>query len=94
MASMRDIKRRRDSIESTEQITRAMKLVSTAKLQKARERAEASAAYTKLMYEIICSILGRREIGTAGMEKQRLQDGKQWRRLRPTEAWPAGITIT
>lgn len=58
MASMRDIKRRRDSIESTEQITRAMKLVSTAKLQKARERAEASAAYTKLMYEIICSILG------------------------------------
>ncbi|HIT42338.1 MAG TPA: ATP synthase F1 subunit gamma [Candidatus Caccovicinus merdipullorum] len=61
MASMRDIKRRRDSIESTEQITRAMKLVSTAKLQKARERAEASAAYTKLMYEIICSILGRRE---------------------------------
>ncbi len=38
MASMRDIKRRRDSIESTEQITRAMKLVSTAKLQKAREK--------------------------------------------------------
>ena len=40
MASMRDIKRRRDSIESTEQITRAMKLVSTVKLQKARAQAE------------------------------------------------------
>ena len=28
MASMRDIKRRRDSIQSTEQITKAMKLVA------------------------------------------------------------------
>ena len=31
MASMRDIKRRRDSIQSTGQITKAMKLVSTVK---------------------------------------------------------------
>ena len=36
MASMRDIKRRRDSIQSTGQITKAMKLVSTVKLQKAK----------------------------------------------------------
>ena len=35
---MRDIKRRRSSIQSTGQITRAMKLVATVKLQKARER--------------------------------------------------------
>ena len=33
MASMRDIKRRRESIQSTSQITKAMKLVSTVKLQ-------------------------------------------------------------
>ena len=33
MATMRDIKRRKSSIESTEQITKAMKLVSTVKLQ-------------------------------------------------------------
>ncbi len=37
MASMRDIKRRRSSIQSTQQITKAMKLVSTVKLQKAKE---------------------------------------------------------
>lgn len=61
MGSMRDIKRRRDSIRNTEQITRIMKLVSTAKLQKAREKAEVSAPYTKLMYETVCSILGRTE---------------------------------
>ena len=34
MASMRDIKRRKDSIQSTGQITKAMKLVSTVKLQR------------------------------------------------------------
>ena len=45
MASMRDIKRRRTSIQSTQQITKAMKLVSTAKLQKARSRAEDTKAY-------------------------------------------------
>ena len=35
---MRDIKRRKSSIESTEQITKAMKLVATVKLQKSRAR--------------------------------------------------------
>lgn len=33
---MRDIKRRRTSVQSTQQITKAMKLVSTVKLQKAK----------------------------------------------------------
>ena len=42
MASMREIKRRRGSIQNTQQITKAMKLVSTVKLQKARMRAENS----------------------------------------------------
>ncbi len=39
MASMRDIKRRKGSIQSTQQITKAMKLVSTVKLQRAKQRA-------------------------------------------------------
>jgi F-type H+-transporting ATPase subunit gamma len=45
MASMRDIKRRKSSIQSTQQITKAMKLVSTVKLQKARGRAEQANPY-------------------------------------------------
>ena len=45
MASMRDIKRRKESIQSTGQITKAMKLVATVKLQKARSRAENSKPY-------------------------------------------------
>ena len=40
MATMRDIKRRKSSIESTEQITKAMKLVATVKLQKSRTKAD------------------------------------------------------
>ena len=59
MASMRDIKRRRASIQSTEQITKAMKLVSTVKLQKSKSKAEESADYFNLMYDTICSILRR-----------------------------------
>ena len=59
MASMRDIKRRRTSIQSTQQITKAMKLVSTAKLQKARSRAEDSKAYFNCMYQTMTSLLAK-----------------------------------
>ena len=57
MASMRDIKRRKESIQSTQQITKAMKLVSTVKLQRAKGRAESSKPYFDKMYETIQSIL-------------------------------------
>lgn len=59
MASMRDIKRRKESVASTGQITKAMKLVSTVKLQKAKARAEGNKPYFTLLYDTICSILGR-----------------------------------
>ena len=59
MASMRDIKRRRGSIQSTQQITKAMKLVSTVKLQRAKQRAEQSKAYFNCMYQTVTSLLGR-----------------------------------
>ncbi len=59
MASMRDIKRRKTSIQSTQQITKAMKLVSTVKLQRAKARAEQSKNYTMLMYDTIVSIMRR-----------------------------------
>ncbi len=59
MASMRDIKRRRESIQSTEQITKAMMLVATVKLQKARQKAEASRPYTNALYRTVGEILRR-----------------------------------
>lgn len=57
MASMREIKRRRGSIASTQQITKAMKLVSTVKLQHSRAQAENSKAYFDTMYQTVQSIL-------------------------------------
>ena len=59
MASMRDIKRRRSSIQSTQQITKAMKLVSTVKLQKAKAHAESTEPYFNKMYNTVTSILAR-----------------------------------
>ncbi len=59
MASMRDIQRRKASIQSTGQITKAMKLVSTVKLQKAKGRAESAKPYFTRMYGAVNSILAR-----------------------------------
>ena len=59
MASMRDIKRRKTGIQSTQQITKAMKLVSTVKLQRAKARAEQNKNYMMLMYDTIVSIMNR-----------------------------------
>lgn len=59
MASMRDIKRRRNSIASTQQITKAMKLVSTVKLQKTKARAERSKPYFDKMYSTVTSMLAK-----------------------------------
>ena len=59
MASMRDIKRRKSSIQSTQQITKAMKLVSTVKLQRTKQRAEQSKIYFDSMYKTVTSMLSK-----------------------------------
>ncbi|MCR4841485.1 MAG: ATP synthase F1 subunit gamma [Lachnospiraceae bacterium] len=57
MPSMRDIKRRKESITSTGQITKAMKLVSTVKLQKSKSQAENGKPYFRHLYSTIDSML-------------------------------------
>lgn len=59
MASMREIKRRKNSIQNTQQITKAMKLVATAKLQKAKIKAIETRPYFHKMHDTISSILGQ-----------------------------------
>ena len=59
MASMRSIKRRKGSIQSTQQITKAMKLLSTVKLQRAKGRAEKSKSYFECMYATVKSVLAK-----------------------------------
>lgn len=57
MASMSDIKRRIKSIESTQQITKAMYLVSTAKLQKAKRKVQSSRPFFEVSRQTIASII-------------------------------------
>ena len=59
MASMRDIKRRKESVQSTGQITKAMKLVSSVKLQKAKVGAEVSKPYFDAMYEAVAAMIAK-----------------------------------
>ena len=71
MASMKDIKRRKESIQSTEQITKAMKLVATVKLQKARGKAESARPYFNAMYNTVISMLE----GSKGVDHRFLKSG-------------------
>jgi F-type H+-transporting ATPase subunit gamma len=56
MATLRDIRRRIASVKSTQQITRAMKMVAAAKLRRAQERILASRPYASRMREILRSV--------------------------------------
>lgn len=55
-AGMKDIKRRIKSVESTMQITKAMELVSSSKLRKAKEKVENSRPYFKILYDTMHKI--------------------------------------
>ena len=54
--SMKDIKLRIRSVQSTMQITKAMELVASSKLRRAKERAEATRAYSNQIYQTLCDI--------------------------------------
>ena len=56
MSNLRDIKRRIKSVKNTQQITKAMKMVSAAKLRRAQENIIAARPYAEKMYEMISSI--------------------------------------
>lgn len=53
MATLRDIQRRIRSVQSTQKITRAMKLVAAAKLRRAQERILAARPYAGKMAELL-----------------------------------------
>lgn len=53
---MKDIKRRIKSVGSTRQITKAMELVSSSKLRKAKARAEQARPYFTELYRSMCEI--------------------------------------
>ncbi|MFW6256569.1 MAG: ATP synthase F1 subunit gamma [Bacillota bacterium] len=56
MQNMKDIKRRIDSVESTQKITRAMKMVAAAKLKKSQDRAEKARPFFEKTRQILSDI--------------------------------------
>ncbi|GMT42016.1 MAG: ATP synthase gamma chain [bacterium] len=56
MATLRDIKKRIQSVKNTMQITRAMKLVAAAKMRRAQEIVLASRPYASKMLEVLMSL--------------------------------------
>ncbi len=62
MANVLDIKRRIRSVTNTRQITKAMKMVSAAKLRRAQDRALAARPFTKMLTNVLKSLVSRAEL--------------------------------
>src|ERR1044071_9061566 len=56
MPSLIDIRRRIRSVKNTQQITKAMKMVSAAKLRRAQDRVIASRPYGTLLREVLANV--------------------------------------
>lgn len=57
MANLRDIRNRIESIQNTQQITRAMKMVAAAKLRKAQNRIQDTRPYASKMQEVVSRLV-------------------------------------
>ena len=62
MANLLDIRRRIRSVRNTRQITKAMQMVSAAKLRRAQERALAARPYAQMLTNVLKSLVARVEI--------------------------------
>src|ERR1700757_983362 len=62
MPNILDIKRRIRSVINTRQITKAMKMVSAAKLRRAQDRALAARPYAQMLTNVLKSLVSRAEV--------------------------------
>jgi F-type H+-transporting ATPase subunit gamma len=62
MPNVLDIRRRIRSVKSTRQITKAMKMVSAAKLRRAQERALAARPYSQMLTNVLKSLVERADV--------------------------------
>jgi F-type H+-transporting ATPase subunit gamma len=76
MANLRAIRKRVSSVKSTQQITRAMKMVSAAKLRRAQDAINAARPYARKMREVVTAVAGR-----AGADAHPLLTAREGTRL-------------
>jgi F-type H+-transporting ATPase subunit gamma len=62
MASVLDLRRRIRSVKNTRQITKAMKMVSAARLRRAQERALNSRGYAQMLSDVLKSLVARADL--------------------------------
>ena len=62
MANLLDIRRRIRSVRNTRQITKAMQMVSAAKLRRAQERALAARPYAQMLTNVLKSLVMRADV--------------------------------
>jgi F-type H+-transporting ATPase subunit gamma len=62
MANVLDLRRRIRSVKNTRQITKAMKMVSAAKLRRAQERALAARPYAQMLTNVLESLVRRTDL--------------------------------
>ncbi len=62
MANVLDLRRRIRSVKNTRQITKAMKMVSAAKLRRAQERAMQARPYAQMLSNVIQSLVRRTDL--------------------------------
>src|SRR5439155_7784508 len=79
MPTLRDIQRRIRSVQSTQKITRAMKLVAAAKLRRAQERILAARPYAAKMSELLGNLVSAAE-GSDGAQHPLLEQREGPRR--------------
>jgi F-type H+-transporting ATPase subunit gamma len=80
MPSLIDLRRRIRSVKNTEQITKAMKMVSAAKLRRAQERVIAARPYANLMREMLADLAAAAQSDDRASESPWLA-AREWKRI-------------
>ncbi|MDR3672461.1 MAG: ATP synthase F1 subunit gamma [Holophaga sp.] len=68
MAGLQDIRRRIRSVKNTQQVTKAMKMISAVKLRKSKERLLALRPYSNKMTEVVRSVVARFQGGADAIQ--------------------------
>ena len=73
--NMKDIKRRIKSVSSTRQITKAMELVASSKLRKAKQRSESGRLFFETQYELLSEIAAvKKDFSTIFTEEREVKN--------------------
>jgi len=74
MASLKDIKKRIGTVKNTQQITKAMKMVSAAKLRRAQDAVTAARPYADKMLDVLSSLVLREDAESHPLLAERGKD--------------------